>query len=105
MATSFMQALRQIFIHLKFLIRPRRWDRKKQKDVIEWTRSDEGHIRSKDGEWEIFPLFIGRTTPQGYELYRGVEKITGRTFDTQSEAKLWAKKLKITEAKKNLFID
>lgn len=61
--------------------------------MIKWNRSDEGYVSSKNGDWEIFPIYIGRTEPQGYELYRGSEKISGRALYTQLDAKALANRI------------
>ena len=35
---------------------------------IFWARSEDGYADSKDGRFEISPIFIGRTTAQGYMI-------------------------------------
>jgi hypothetical protein len=37
--------------------------------LIKWNKSEEGYVNSKCGRFEIEPVFIGRTTPQGYNIY------------------------------------
>lgn len=59
--------------------------------MIRWNRSEEGFVESKDGRWWICPLFIGRTTPQGYELWdnsrpQGEKRVSG-LLNTQADAK------------------
>jgi hypothetical protein len=37
--------------------------------MLKWNKSDEGYVTSACGKFEIEPIFIGRTTPQGYNVY------------------------------------
>lgn len=37
---------------------------------IRWKRAREGFVESRDGQWQISPLYWGCTRPQIYELRR-----------------------------------
>lgn len=60
---------------------------------VKWKRSDEGYVESKDGRFDIMPLWCGTTTPQYYEVYDNEPKDGGSRVriaalcDTQKECK------------------
>jgi hypothetical protein len=60
--------------------------------MVKWNKSEEGYRTSKCGKFEIEPIFIGRTTPQGFNIYYRPapdaprERIK-RYADTQRDAK------------------
>jgi hypothetical protein len=60
--------------------------------TIFWNRSKEGYCTSKCGRFEIEPVFIGRTTPQAFNLYYRQTRFDSREkvayyADTQRDAK------------------
>ena len=65
---------------------------------IKWTRSEDGHVESKDGRFMIEALYYGTTRAQGYYLYDyGPD---GQTLsaprydaDTQAQAKATAQRI------------
>jgi hypothetical protein len=64
---------------------------------IQWNRSEDGFVESKDGRFEIEPLFIGRTTPQEYVLFlvrRDESRRQIGIYDTHAEAKYAAQKFR-----------
>ena len=61
-------------------------------EMIKWNKSTEGYLTSKCGKFEIEPVFIGRTTPQGFNVYyrptpTALRERIKRYADTQRDAK------------------
>lgn len=54
--------------------------------MVKWNRSVEGFAESKCGRFEIEPLFMGRVSPQAYQL-RVDGKVAFRYLNTQKDAK------------------
>lgn len=70
--------------------------------LIQWKRSEEGFTESKCGRFEIEPIFIGRTTPQAFQLYYRETAFVPRKkirgfCDTQREAKNYAQSFLVWE--------
>ena len=65
----------------------------KDMKTVEWGRSEDGYVESKCGRFHISPLFIGRTTAQGYKVD---DTETGNSYGgpdfTQKMCKEWAQK-------------
>lgn len=59
---------------------------------ILWRRSEEGYVDSHCGRFHIYPLYMGTTTAQGYELHD--EKLGRRSSaDTQRDCKVEAEEI------------
>lgn len=65
-----------------------------------WIQQSVGHIVSKDGRFEVVPVFEGRQEPQHYTL---VDKVKGKEYKRikqQAHAKAKADAIKIMEGGK-----
>ena len=61
---------------------------------IKWTKTEDGFCASACGQYEIEPVFAGRTRPISYSVYRRIsrlERVRLRQYaDTMRAAKLVA---------------
>jgi hypothetical protein len=66
---------------------------------IQWVYGgDAGFWRSAEGRFEIYPIFIGRTTPQAYKVEDKMLN-TSTSMDLCGHAKKWALRTVEKEAK------
>jgi hypothetical protein len=58
---------------------------------LKWTRSNDGYTETKCGRFTIEPVFMGRTTPQAFNVFfhaPGEPRVLVRKYsDTQRDAK------------------
>jgi len=62
---------------------------------LQWTKSSEGYTSTKCGRYDIEPVFMGRTTPQAFNVlfrppFTDKRELLKRYSDTQRDAKLVA---------------
>ena len=60
--------------------------------LISWSRSEDGFCHSKEGRFQISPIFRGRTKADSYVVRDRVKGKERSHLETQRECKDWAER-------------